>query len=242
MYLGSIIRIKMIFVFVDETGDPARRKILSSGSTPYFGMVAISIIDKEYSALRLLLSQIHWLRGTATSIELRRTYNKSLDLMRGLRELANNGIILASGLFINKGDYGGRYLKWSDVDVPKREWRYYLRNYLLRHLLELHFSGNRSLVDTVDLVLDRVTLSESQRKETYDYLNSKTRQPLREPFAIPHIEYLTIGDSEYVGGLEIAHVLANILRGKIKGEITPEVTEVSDFVRIEHFVGHKEKA
>jgi len=49
----------MIFVFVDETGDPGKRKILSYGSTPYFGMTAISIIDKEYDNLRLLLSQIH---------------------------------------------------------------------------------------------------------------------------------------------------------------------------------------
>jgi hypothetical protein len=229
----------MLFVFVDETGEPGKRNIFSLGSTPYFGMVAISILGRDYKALRLLLSQIHWLRGTATFMELRRTYNKSLDLMRGLKELANHGVILASGLFINKGDYGGRFLKWSDTDVPKSEWEYYLRNYLLRHLLELHFSNNSSLADTVDLVLDRVTLSENQRKNTYDYLNSKTGKPLREPFAIPPIEYLTIGDSEYVGGLEIAHVLANILRETIKGEITPEVRAVSDFVRIEHFVGHK---
>ena len=74
----------MIFVFVDETGDPGKRNILSLGSTPYFGMVAISIMGKDCKSLRLLLSQIHWLRGTASSIELRRTYNKSLDLMRGL--------------------------------------------------------------------------------------------------------------------------------------------------------------
>jgi hypothetical protein len=231
----------MIFVFVDETGELGKRSIFSLGSTPYFGMVAISIVDRHYKALRLLLSQIHWLRGTATSIELRRTYNKSLDLMRGLRELANKGIVLASGLFINKSDYGGRFLKWSDIDIPKSEWQHYLRNYLLRHLLELHFSNSGTPADTVDLVLDRVTLSESQRRNTYDYLNGKTRQPLREPFAIPPIEYLTIGDSEYVGGLEIAHVLADILRETIKGEITPEVKEVSDFIRIEHFIGHEEK-
>jgi len=73
----------MLFVFVDETGDPGKRTLLSLGSTPYYGMAAISVSDGDYDALRLLLSQIHWLRGTATTIELRRTYNKSLDLMRG---------------------------------------------------------------------------------------------------------------------------------------------------------------
>jgi len=231
----------MIFVFVDETGDSGKRRILSYGSTPYFGMTAISIIDKEYDNLRLLLSQIHWLRGTATSITLRRTYNKSLDLMRGLKELANHGVISASGLYINKEDYGGRFLKWSDVEVPRSEWVHYLRNYLLRHLLELHFSNNNSVTDSVDLVLDRINLAERQRRNTYNYLNSKTERPLRERFSIPPVEYLTIGDSEYVGGLEIAHVLADILKGTIKGTITPEVRAVSDFMRIEHFIGHKEK-
>jgi len=231
----------MIYVFVDETGDPGKRDILPFGSTPYFGMAAISITAKDYKALRFLLSQIHWLRGTATTIEFRRTYNKSLDLMRGLKELANHGLILASGLYINKEDYGGRYLEWSDVEAPQSEWAYYLRNYLLRHLLELHFSGNNALTDSIELVLDRIILTERQRGNTHDYLNSKTEIPLREPFSIPHVEYLTICDSEYVGGLEIAHALANILRETIKGAIAQEIKTVSDFMRIEHFIGHKKK-
>ena len=230
----------MNFVFVDETGDPGSD--VSKGASLYFGMALLSVKDKDYKALRFLLSQIHWLRGTATSIELRRTYNKSLDLMRGLKELANHGVISASGLYINKEDYGGRYLKWSDVEAPQSEWVYYLRNYLLRHLLELHFSSNNSLTDSVELVLDRVVLTERQRKNTYDYLNSKTEIPLRESFSIPPVEYLTICDSEYVGGLEIAHVLADILKETIKGDIAPELKAVSDFVRVKHFVGHKEKA
>lgn len=232
----------MHFVFVDETGDPGKKTLLPLGSTPYFGMVALSVADKDYVALRLLLSQIHWLRGTATSMELRRTYNKSLDAMRGLKELANKGIISASGLYINKGDYGGRYLKWSDIKVHPREWVYYLRNYLLRHLLELHFSiSNNSLADPIDLILDRVVLNEPQRVNTHNYLNSKTEIPLRGAFLIPSIEHLTICDSEYVGGLEIAHVLADILKETIKGDISPEVKTVSDFMVIEHFVGHTKK-
>ena len=80
-----------------------------------------------------------------------------------------------------------------------------------------------------------------QRGNTHDYLNSKTEIPLREPFSIPHVEYLTICDSEYVGGLEIAHALANILRETIKGAIAQEIKTVSDFMRIEHFIGHKKK-
>lgn len=231
----------MIFVFVDETGEPGKSNLFSLGSTPYFGLITISILGKNYKVLRLLLSQIHWLRGTATSIELPRTYNKSMDLLRGLKELARSGVILASGLFINKRDYGGRFLNWSDADVPKSEWEHYLRNYLLRHLLELHFSNGYSPADKLDLVLDRITVSEKQRKNTYDYLNGKIGKPLKEPFTIPPIQYLTIGDSEYVGGLEIAHTLTNVLRETIKGKITSQVKQVSDFIRIEQFVGHKKE-
>lgn len=229
----------MKFVFVDETGDPGSD--ISKGASLYFGMALLSVEDKDYEAVRLLLSQIHWLRGTATTIELRRTYNKALDLMRGLKELANHGVISASGLYINKEDYGGRYLKWSDVDVPSTEWTYYLRNYLLRHLLEFHFETVNAIDEPIDLVLDRVVLTEGQRGNTYDYLNSRTGIPLRESFSIPPVEYLTICDSEYVSGLEIAHVLAGILREAIKEESTPEVKVVSDFVRVKHFVGHKER-
>jgi len=228
------------FVFVDETGD--RGSDISKGASLYFGMALLSVQDKDYKALRLLLAQVHWLRGTATSIELRRTYNKSLDLMRGLKELANHGVISASGLYINKEDYGGRYLKWSDVDVPSTEWTYYLRNYLLRHLLEFHFETVSTTDEPIDLVLDRVILTERQRGNTYDYLNSKTEIPLRESFSIPPVEHLTICDSEYVGGLEIAHVLADILTETIKGDIKPEVKAVSDFVRVKHFIGHTEKS
>ena len=166
----------MNFVFVDETGDPGGD--ISKGASPYFGMALLSVSDKDYKALRLLLSQVHWLRGTATSIELRRTYTKSLDLMRGLKELASNGVISASGLYINKTDYGGRYMKWSDVDVSPTEWRYYLRNYLLRHLLEFHFETGMVTEEPIDLVLDRVNLTEEQRANTYDYLSSKTEIPL----------------------------------------------------------------
>jgi hypothetical protein len=230
----------MKYLFVDDTGDPGSEML--KGASSFFGLALLSVQDKDYKALRLLLSQIHWLRGTATTIELRRTYNKSLDLMRGLKELSNHGVISASGLYINKEDYGGRYLKWSDVDVPPSEWRYYLRNYLLRHLLEFHFETGGTIDEPIDLVLDRLILTERQRKNTYDYLNSKTEIALRQSFSIPPVEHLTICDSEYVGGLEIAHVLADILRETIKEGITPEIKTVSDFVRIKHFVGHKEKA
>lgn len=227
----------MNFVFVDETGDPGTE--VSKGASSLFGLTLLSVTDGDYEALKLLLSQVQWLCGTAASIVLGQHSVRALNLLRGLKELARNGIVSASGLYIIKEDYGGRYTKWSDIDVPKTEWTYYLRNYLLRHLLEFHFAAHNVSSEPIDLIVDRVLLTESQRKNTLEYLNSNTAIPLREPFKIPPITFLTVADSQYVGGLEIAHLLADILREYVKGTIPKSLKELSDFIRIEHFVGHQ---
>lgn len=168
----------MLFVFVDETGDPGAD--VAKGASAHFGMALLSVRDEDYRVVRLLLSQVHWLRGVATPMELPRTYNKSLDFMRGLKELARHGIVACSGLYLDKADYGGRYLRWSDTSASETEWPYYLRNYLLRHLLQLHFSKNDADGHSVDLVLDRVNLTERQTQNTHAYLNGNPGKPLRE--------------------------------------------------------------
>ncbi len=230
----------MHFVFVDDTGDPGRE--VSKGASPHFGMALLSVKDNDYEAIRRLLSQVHWLSGTVSQIGLGRQPVRALSLLRGLKELARNGIVFASGIYITKENYGGRYLTWSDTDVPPSEWPYYLRNYLLRHLLEFHFSEVNTETESVDLVLDRVLLSESQRKNTLDYLNSRTAIPLKQSFAIPAISHLTIADSEYVGGLEVAHVLADILKKHSTETIPENIKEVSDFMRVKEFVGDQKAA
>jgi len=228
----------MIFVFVDETGELGKRNILSPGSTSFFGIAAISVSDKDYEALRLLLAQIHWLRGTASTIDST-NHIWTFNFLRGLKELEANGIISASALYIDKKDYNGRYLTWTDYNIHKDEWRYYLRNYLLRHLLEYHF--NSSIPNKpVELVIDRITLSKSQLENTQDYLNSQTLPKESTPFAIPHIKYLIMPSSEYVGGLEVAHLLADVLKRRIQNNIPPLMDELSEFMGILHFLGEKQ--
>jgi hypothetical protein len=230
----------MNFIFIDETGDPG--KLSAEGSSTYFGMASISISKEDYNAFRMLLSQVHWLSGTATSISLRGDGSiRAQNVLRGLNELARNGLITASGLYIDKRDYGGRYIEWSDIDVAPKEWAYYLRNYLLRHLLEFHFKETTRTTEPIDLVLDRVSLNQNQQKNTFDYLNSQTDIPLRAKFGIPPVAYLTLADSEYVGGLEIAHVLADLLQQIAKENTTEKIKSLSSFMKTEHFFGHKQE-
>jgi len=227
----------MNFVFVDETGEPGRR----AGGSAHFGMALLCVKDDDYESIRGLLSQIHWLSGTARVVEIGPDPFLPCMLLRGLRELANNRFLSASGLFISKADYGGRYLNWSDYNIPPSEWSYYLRNYLLRHLLEFHFEKTDQFSEPIDLVLDRLMLTEDQRQNTLGYLRSEAPIPLIRPFSIPEVRHLTIADSEYVGGLEITHVFADIVREHAKGTINRTVASLADFMPIQHFVGPKER-
>jgi len=228
----------MIYVFIDETGDPSNK--IDLGSSKYFGMALLQVHSDNYSIIRKTLSYYRWLSGMFAEVKkLPQRPIVCLNLLRGIAPLAEQGLIEASGLYLDKTRYGGRYLTWSDIDIPPHEWRYYLRNYVLRHLLEHHFSQGHSFDDTVDLVLDRVELTEEQRINTLNYLNSSPPIPLRQPFAIPQIGYLTIADSEYVEALQIVHLLADLVRDYAKNTILPEQLELSQFLRVIEFLGHK---
>jgi hypothetical protein len=160
-----------------------------------------------------------------------------LNILRGVAPLAEQGLVEASGLYIDKARYGGRYLTWADASIPRHSWRYYLCNYILRHLLEFHFSSGTWPNDTIDLVLDRVPLKEEQRVNTLEYLNSSSRIPLKRDFNIPRIAYLTTADSEYVEALQVVHLFADLVRDAAKSVISPEKSEVSQFLKIAAFLG-----
>ncbi|MBM2825428.1 MAG: hypothetical protein HW402_1092 [Dehalococcoidales bacterium] len=162
-----------------------------------------------------------------------------LNLLRGISSLVEAGLIKVSGLYLDKKRYGGRYLQWVEdgLDIPETDWRYYLRNYLLRHLLEMHFSGEAMSNDDIDLVLDRVMFSETQRVNTLSYLNSKTQ--IRQPFAIPPIKHLTVADSEYVGALQLVHIIADLVRNCAGGRLTSDQEKLATSFKLAALVGHK---
>ena len=227
----------MLFLFVDETGDPGEK------GSPYFGYGLLHVMHNKYSAIRHLLSQIRWLRGIfgdLSRLSSKVDKNTINNILRALSTLSEAGHIAASGLYIDKSTYGGRFLKWSEAEIPQKEWSYYLRNYLLRHLLEYHFSLPNVDKDEIDLVIDRILLTDNQRRNTMSYFNSKTEIPLKKPFSIPPVKYFTIADSEYICGLEIAHILSGVVN-KIAEGASPEYLNIVKFMNIQKFDGHTEK-
>lgn len=226
----------MDFVFVDETGDPGRE----TGRSEYFGYSILQVSSNDYHILHFLISQVCWLCGSAKPMRWGERPYRILNLLRGLKELADSGIITASGLFIQKSRYGGAYLEWADYDIPNSSWPYYLRNYILRHALEFHFTDCNTLDKPVEIILDRVIITEEQKKDTIKYLNSQTTIPLRESFRIPPILHFTLADSEYVHGLWVAHVLADMLRLQIKNDTQPMIEDLSSFMKTLCLLGHNQ--
>jgi len=204
-------------------------------------MALLEVHSDNYKAIEGLVSAYRLLSGMFAELkELPQRYIVGLNLLRGVASLAEVKLVEASGLFINKGQYGGCYLTWSDYGIPKSKWAYYLRNYLLRHLLEFHFTNKTVLNGEVDLVLDRILLTEQQRANSLSYFNSKAKMSLRQPFYIPRIKHLTIADSKYVGGLQIAHILADLVKSSANNEVTGDQLELlNKFFVIKEFLGHK---
>jgi hypothetical protein len=50
-----------------------------------------------------------------------------------------------------------------------------------------------------------------------------------------------VASSDYVCGLEIAHILADIVKQKAMGDVSEKYGELIQFIRIKEFEGHKQK-
>ena len=61
------------------------------------------------------------------------------------------------------------------------------------------------------------------------------------PLFWPPIKHLTVAGADYVCGLEISHILADIVKQKAMGDMSEKYCELIQFIRIKEFEGHKQK-
>ena len=220
------------FVFVDETGS------LGQGGTPYFGYGIFEVAASEYWRVRKLLAEARIEYGLYRDLELDIERQPLTGLFEELRNLSSSDLVRCSGLYVDKQRYGGRYLTWSDVDfVRESDWTHHLRNYLLRVALERHYGPYAVDDRSIDLILDRISVNVEQHRNLEDYLSNRNTVPRREPFRLPPLEYLTISDSRYTGALQIAHVLANVVKVHAKATLDVNRTGPVGFVRVVRFPG-----
>lgn len=220
------------FVFVDETGS------LGRGGTPYFGYGIFEVAASEYWRVRRLLAEARTEYRIYRDFELDIERQPVTGLFQKLTDLSSECMVRCSGLYIDKHLYGGRYLTWSDVEFAKEsDWAHHLRNYLLRVALEHHYEQQALDGCSIDLILDRISVNVEQHRNLEDYIANRDSIPRREPFRLPRLEYLTISDSRYTGALQVAHLLANVVKAHAKATLDVGRADEMRFVRVLRFAG-----
>ena len=224
------------FVFVDETGD------LGPEGTDIYGYGILVEEVKDYSQIRQILVEERWRFRLFRDFEVDTRGRQASNVFTQLQMLAEVGKISASGFYINKKRYGGRYLHWSEIKRAKRSLMpHRLRNYLLRKALEFHYSDRPIYKDqSIDLVLDRIAVNADQRRNLEDYIMGHKSIQRREPFRLPKIDYVTISDSSYTEALQIAHMVADLVKKCAAGTLQPQELEFCGFIKFMEFWGHKE--
>lgn len=109
------------------------------------------------------------------------------------------------------------------------------------HLLEFHFGRIWLGADKVELVIDRITMSPTQRRNLEDYLSQSPTIPLQRPFRIPQIEHVTMADSRYVEGLQLAHVFTEVLADFARNSTRTDVLELTKFFGVSCLIGQRQK-
>lgn len=222
-------------MFVDETGD------LGPKGSGYYGYGVFEVAAADYGQIRRLLAEARVRYGLYRDLELDLRRQPLMGIFSQLKELAAQDVVRCSGLYIDKHRYGGRYLTWSDVDfAQKSDWAHHLRNYLLRVALEHHYEPYGVEGRSIDLVLDRIAVNVEQHRNLEDYLANRPTVPRREPFRLPRLEYLTISDSQYTGALQIAHVVADVVKRYARMIIPADNSAPIEFIRVSAFLGSPE--
>ncbi|MDP6072356.1 MAG: hypothetical protein QGG34_12510 [SAR202 cluster bacterium] len=188
-------------IFVDESGDPGwafdpvSAELLSS---EYYTAAALHMCDDSFGKVYEHISNFRYLTRMSRELKLHPEREIFQRLIHPIGTLAEgDGGIWASAVYLDKRKYDGRYLKDGG---PRPQDPVKFRNWVLRRLLEWHFSWAHLQSQQYDLVLDRVELTKDQTDNLQNYLARNYNLPT--PTSISHAA------SIYVEPLQIVHHIA----------------------------------
>lgn len=203
------------FLFVDESGDPGYAIEPISGrllSTPYYTAAVLHVVDDAFRDINRHIAGFRFYSGLNKELKIPPQSKGFHPLMEPIGVLASNDAgIYASAVYLDKHNYSHSYLKpgGERAQDPVR-----FRNFVLRRLLEHHFSTYSLLSDRYDLVLDRIDMTKYELEDLEKYLAGNRN--------IPTPNYVTHASSIYVEGLQIVHHIANGIKGAALGGEIPD--------------------
>ena len=203
------------FIFVDESGDPGYVFDETSGkllSSPYYVAAALHVCDDSIAYITEHIAAFRYLSRMNRELKIPPGKDDYRRLMEPVQQLALNGSnVWGSAVYLEKTNYNGRYLKagGSRQQSPVR-----FRNYILRCLLEHHFSMTSLKSNQYDLVLDRIEITREETDNLQSYIAGN--------YNIPTPTNITHASSIYVDGLQVVHHIANSFKDVVSGGDIPE--------------------
>jgi hypothetical protein len=190
------------FLFVDESGDPG-----AQSPDRLYVLAAVWMSDKTLDQVRHHLAAFRYhhginreLKGWGSLVKPQMTAPLR-SLLICLGDLSDAGEIRGTVHWLTKDAYSGPHLAHGSDTIK-------FRNFQLRLLLERH-RARQVWGDNLDLVLDRWSMSESQRRNLEDYLHGNFK--LR-----PQIAHVSVVDSAYSDPVQIADIYARMARHVIE--------------------------
>ena len=190
-------------VFADDTGDPGET------GTPYFGYALLAVEHKDLS--HLIETRARFRVSQSFFAESKKGRVGSAGFDRVISDVSRSvvaGRYRVAAVLIAKDRYSGPWLRpgFDQRGQALPADPTFLRNYLVRKALALLFDGyDESAI--VELVLDRVAVSDEQIINLRDYLKGHFAQ-YEDGFAFPTVTHVTHADSVYVEGLQLADHVA----------------------------------
>ncbi|MEX1100861.1 MAG: DUF3800 domain-containing protein [Actinomycetota bacterium] len=218
------------YVFIDESGDPG-----FPGANPIYILAAAHMSEAVHRDITAHISSFRYFHGVNREFKDWGGLVKSprtqqwRSLMGYLGACVGNGDVAITATWMNKAKYQanrGPYLQPGQTTL--------FRHFQIRLLLERH-RARRQWGKDLDVVLDRWSMSQSQRVNLENYVkNNWNLQPIGN---------VTTVDSQYVEMVQVVDLLTRLARRIVEGKADAEeqafATQVLHIHEIERGLFHQ---
>jgi hypothetical protein len=194
------------FVFIDESGSPGMAE-----SLPYL-VVALHLSEECVHRVRQHMTAFRYHHSVVKELKDQRNAGKltpqTRRLLEPLADMSDASDIRATCNWLDKQTYKAN--KGPYLDNAQ-----YFRNYQIRRVLERHRVRSPWSTDLLDVVLDRWSMDEDQRRNLEEYLKGNWNLE-------PRIAHVTTVDSVYVDPIQIADIYTRVARKIADGSANDE--------------------
>lgn len=199
------------YLFLDESGDPGT----APGNNPVYLLAGVHMTKAGLDALRVHLACFRYQHQVAKEFKSWGSLNKPVptNALRAFAEtlatLTGDGLLAGTVNWLHKPSYRANQGPYLGPDQSQQFRSFQVRLLLSRHRSRGHWSDN------LDVVLDRWNMTE----ETYLNLRRYVKEKIWG--LEPRPSHVTVADSDYVEGLQVADMYARFARRVVEGDASP---------------------